>query len=228
MRWWSECTANWRDKWSKVRAERNRYKDDLKVLAIRHEATLQDLTRQLSSHKVRNYFPGGKETKTYSVQAVQANATLLSVGTNTDNAYHDQEDCADSGVFPSNNNLSDRMSRFLSDVSTFQEPSASMLQFRLDEAIKTLEAERRDKDSLLKETEALQDQKGILEAKCDELALARADLAKDLTRLKMDFNDQLRDYMRQADDHASTKNDLEQVISHLREEVRITCSLKQG
>ena len=32
MRWWSECTANWRDKWSKVRAERNKFKDELKRL----------------------------------------------------------------------------------------------------------------------------------------------------------------------------------------------------
>ena len=23
MRWWSECTANWRDKWSKVRTKDN-------------------------------------------------------------------------------------------------------------------------------------------------------------------------------------------------------------
>ena len=56
MRWWSECTANWRDKWSKVRAERNKYKDDLKRLSIKHEATLQDLNKlhqtEAGSHKV--------------------------------------------------------------------------------------------------------------------------------------------------------------------------------
>ena len=24
LRWWSDCTANWRDKWTKVRIERNK------------------------------------------------------------------------------------------------------------------------------------------------------------------------------------------------------------
>jgi hypothetical protein len=52
MRWWSECTANWRDKWSKVRAERNRFKDDLKRLSIKHEAALENLNRQLQMPEV--------------------------------------------------------------------------------------------------------------------------------------------------------------------------------
>ena len=52
MRWWSECTANWRDKWSKVRAERNKFKDELKrlqnslsydvsILNLEHENKIQ-------------------------------------------------------------------------------------------------------------------------------------------------------------------------------------------
>jgi len=28
MRWWSDCTANWREKWSKAREERNRARDE--------------------------------------------------------------------------------------------------------------------------------------------------------------------------------------------------------
>jgi coiled-coil domain-containing protein 102A len=40
MRWWSECTANWRDKWSKVRAERNRFKDEAKRANARAEALM--------------------------------------------------------------------------------------------------------------------------------------------------------------------------------------------
>jgi hypothetical protein len=52
MRWCSECTANWRDKWSKVRAERNRFKDDLKRLSIKHEAALENLNRQLQMPEV--------------------------------------------------------------------------------------------------------------------------------------------------------------------------------
>ncbi|KAM8888192.1 coiled-coil domain-containing protein 102A isoform 2-T2 [Synchiropus picturatus] len=45
MRWWSDCTANWREKWSKVRAERNRARDDIRQLRQR----LDSLTKELSS-----------------------------------------------------------------------------------------------------------------------------------------------------------------------------------
>ncbi|CAL8404585.1 unnamed protein product [Boreogadus saida] len=45
MRWWSDCTANWREKWSKVRAERNRARDEVRQLRQRLDA----LTKELSS-----------------------------------------------------------------------------------------------------------------------------------------------------------------------------------
>ncbi|KAM9766064.1 coiled-coil domain-containing protein 102A [Menidia menidia] len=44
MRWWSDCTANWREKWSKVRAERNRARDEIRQLRQR----LDTLTKELS------------------------------------------------------------------------------------------------------------------------------------------------------------------------------------
>lgn len=30
MRWWSECTSNWREKWTKARAERNAARNEVK------------------------------------------------------------------------------------------------------------------------------------------------------------------------------------------------------
>lgn len=45
MRWWSDCTANWREKWSKVRAERNRARDEVRQLRQR----LDSLTKELTS-----------------------------------------------------------------------------------------------------------------------------------------------------------------------------------
>ena len=48
MRWWSECTANWRDKWSKVRAERNKFKDELKRLqnSLSYDVSILNLSRE--------------------------------------------------------------------------------------------------------------------------------------------------------------------------------------
>ncbi|XP_076003108.1 coiled-coil domain-containing protein 102A [Genypterus blacodes] len=44
MRWWSDCTANWREKWSKVRAERNRARDEVRQLRQRLDVLTKELT----------------------------------------------------------------------------------------------------------------------------------------------------------------------------------------
>lgn len=42
MKWWSDCTANWREKWSKVRNERNKSRDEAKQLRTSLEAAVKD------------------------------------------------------------------------------------------------------------------------------------------------------------------------------------------
>ncbi|KAG7189597.1 hypothetical protein KM043_017282 [Ampulex compressa] len=42
MRWWSDCTANWREKWSKVRNERNLAREEAKVLRAKLEIAVKD------------------------------------------------------------------------------------------------------------------------------------------------------------------------------------------
>ncbi|XP_061449573.1 coiled-coil domain-containing protein 102B isoform X1 [Rhineura floridana] len=44
MRWWSDCTANWREKWSKVRAERNKAREEGRQLKLKLEASMKDLS----------------------------------------------------------------------------------------------------------------------------------------------------------------------------------------
>ncbi|XP_042196370.1 coiled-coil domain-containing protein 102A [Callorhinchus milii] len=44
MRWWSDCTANWREKWSKVRAERNKSREEVRHLRQKLEALTKELT----------------------------------------------------------------------------------------------------------------------------------------------------------------------------------------
>ena len=130
----------------------------------------------------------------------------------------DQSEQADSGVFPALS--TDVMSRFLQDVSMQQQVEQSnMLQCRLNEALKTLEAEKKDKEMLQKEIDAQQEQLTTLESKCDEVTLAKSELAQNISASKMDYNCQLRTLMRQIDDNASIKNNLQLMVVHLREEV---------
>ncbi|XP_034233100.1 coiled-coil domain-containing protein 102A isoform X2 [Thrips palmi] len=42
MRWWSDCTANWREKWSKVRNERNSAREESKMLRSKLEMAIKD------------------------------------------------------------------------------------------------------------------------------------------------------------------------------------------
>ncbi|XP_069755408.1 coiled-coil domain-containing protein 102A [Narcine bancroftii] len=44
MRWWSDCTANWREKWSKVRSERNKSQEEVRLLKQKLEALGKELT----------------------------------------------------------------------------------------------------------------------------------------------------------------------------------------
>ncbi|XP_064006498.1 coiled-coil domain-containing protein 102B [Pogoniulus pusillus] len=43
MRWWSDCTANWREKWSKVRGERNQAREEARQLRIKLDSVLKEL-----------------------------------------------------------------------------------------------------------------------------------------------------------------------------------------
>ena len=42
MRWWSDCTANWREKWSKVRNERNKAREECKHLRTKLEKSVKE------------------------------------------------------------------------------------------------------------------------------------------------------------------------------------------
>nr|XP_009942912.1 PREDICTED: coiled-coil domain-containing protein 102B [Opisthocomus hoazin] len=44
MCWWSDCTANWREKWSKVRAERNKAKEEARQLRIHLDSVVKELS----------------------------------------------------------------------------------------------------------------------------------------------------------------------------------------
>ncbi|XP_010143581.1 PREDICTED: coiled-coil domain-containing protein 102B, partial [Buceros rhinoceros silvestris] len=44
MRWWSDCTANWREKWSKVRGERNKALEEARQLRIRLDSAVKELS----------------------------------------------------------------------------------------------------------------------------------------------------------------------------------------
>ena len=52
MKWWSDCTANWREKWGKVRAQRNKLRDEMKILKGQHKALSIHYEQALDENKL--------------------------------------------------------------------------------------------------------------------------------------------------------------------------------
>lgn len=57
MRWWSDCTANWREKWGKVRAERNKAREENRQLKLKLEAAAKEISNlkreKLLAHEIQ-------------------------------------------------------------------------------------------------------------------------------------------------------------------------------
>ncbi|KAL5261941.1 hypothetical protein ACHWQZ_G007595 [Mnemiopsis leidyi] len=54
MKWWSDCTANWREKWGKVRAERNKAREQCKHMQSKLETVLKDCSAlRLDKEEIR-------------------------------------------------------------------------------------------------------------------------------------------------------------------------------
>ena len=44
MRWWSDCTTNWREKYSKIRGERNKTREESRQLRAKLETVVKENT----------------------------------------------------------------------------------------------------------------------------------------------------------------------------------------
>ncbi|KAF9798723.1 hypothetical protein SFRURICE_021520 [Spodoptera frugiperda] len=71
MRWWSDCTANWREKWSKVRNERNKAREESKQLKSKVDA----LTKELTTSKTEK-----NDLEQQLIELKRDNEKLLSLG----------------------------------------------------------------------------------------------------------------------------------------------------
>ena len=69
MRWWSDCTANWRDKWGQVKNERNKAREDIKTL----KQKLDEANREIYLLKrERNDFKEGNNQLRKDVEKMTA------------------------------------------------------------------------------------------------------------------------------------------------------------
>ncbi|XP_063629376.1 coiled-coil domain-containing protein 102A-like [Cydia splendana] len=152
MRWWSDCTANWRDKWSKVRNERNKAREEAKQLKIKVDA----LSKELSMLKAEKSNLGQQLT-----DVIKDNEKLLTIG---ESRIVSGELTTEDGVelrrkgYVSPNEPRQRASldsHKFSNVDNVLASKLSEMRLRLDETCKSLQTEKDQKAFLLAKVETL-------------------------------------------------------------------------
>ena len=161
MRWWSDCTSNWREKWSKVRNERNKAREENRQLrakldlcikeinSLKREReglvnTCKDSEKSKLMDKQVELPDDSKSTSCNSLDSVQSKSELQSSSVQTDPV----EPLSLSSSM-SDEKLDKRSSDVKNDLVESQECSDSLagdklalLQMKLEESQKTITVER--------------------------------------------------------------------------------------
>ncbi len=106
MRWWSDCTANWREKWSKVRNERNKAREEARQLRTKLEITVKDCNAlKHERHKLKSEL----ETMRKSTSSVGTEKDKYSVASSTGSpksgSDHEANLAADNALLDKDHNL---------------------------------------------------------------------------------------------------------------------------
>uniref|UniRef100_A0A2L2YMU4 Coiled-coil domain-containing protein 102A n=1 Tax=Parasteatoda tepidariorum TaxID=114398 RepID=A0A2L2YMU4_PARTP len=268
MRWWSDCTANWREKWSKVRTERNKAREESRVLRGKLETAAkecntlkrekQELFAQVEKLRKENklfsnkqdYNEEKKEDLVYSSgteipERDVGPGEILDERVITDSLPSKQFDVEEKGVSdppdvsqdlqfleklllgddsrtPVNEKKCSRLSRGeMNDfaVPELTEQKLAMLQLRLEEASKTIIAERQEKNKLMKSMEKLQTEYNQIHMKYDDLKKSKQDALKELNQIKAEHQDELDNMRLDLEDEANNRSTLDQRLAELRSEL---------
>ncbi|KAK2579896.1 hypothetical protein KPH14_007576 [Odynerus spinipes] len=272
MRWWSDCTANWREKWSKVRNERNMAREEAKVLRAKLEITMKDANTykhesqelEMKNEQLKNEMEkihmlllkhaGQFNQQIFSVleSDPQLKSTLgidelldfysnveqqekgsqkeslscqrsfeesnASMGNHSVLPDRDIEEYVLQGAVPKHavelykegsmstldrdiaqlvgeSSIESKAEKRQSSIEMYNEEvlaqKLSMMQLRLDEATKTISAEREEKSSLHRGMEKLRAEVTQLQEQCIELQESRAEAMRELMELKERYQDEL-------------------------------------
>lgn len=151
MRWWSDCTANWREKWSKVRTERNKAREEVKALKNKVEI----LTKELGAVKTEK-----NELEQQLGELRRDNDKLLSIGESrivTADLTEDTVELRRKNIVSPNEQRQRASldSHKLSNVDNVLANKLSELRLRLDDTSKVLQNEKDHKAFLLAKIETL-------------------------------------------------------------------------
>ncbi|XP_039964045.1 coiled-coil domain-containing protein 102A isoform X1 [Bactrocera neohumeralis] len=270
MKWWSDCTANWREKWSKVRTERNKAREESKQLRANLDISMKeansykreknDLEVQISQlkkemekvhtlmmkhadqfHKTgmcdasEDTEANGRDANcspdisSDGLKNVNSEDGLVTKAICNDLKDLDIEEFVLKGAVTKNVNEMDEVSaeekRLIQQLSKddFDEEyllqKISMLQLRLDEAQKTVQAEREEKNILHKTIEKLTLEIQEVRDRQEELRLAKQEAVRELLTLQEQHRAEMRIINNSLHEETASRENLERRLSELRTEL---------
>ncbi|NXE11078.1 C102A protein, partial [Lophotis ruficrista] len=248
MRWWSDCTANWREKWSKVRAERNRAREEVRQLRHRLEALTKELAglRRDRDRAEERPPPTRPPTRLPSqpssgsptdVDGVEGEADperepVRDVGAEApqkakelelmENILTSKQEESWEQRGPRASFARQERSRLLwEDVSVMEEDATKVtaLKLRLDESQKVLLKEREDKLALSKNIEKLEGELSQWKIKYEELNKNKQEVMKQLNILKEIHQDELGRISEDLEDELGARSSMDKKLAELRAEM---------
>lgn len=273
MKWWSDCTANWREKWSKVRNERNKARDEAKQLRSCLEAAVKesnsykkeknDLELQITQlkremekiHMLMMKHAGqfdksdgpdelerdnrdncSPDISSDGLKNVNSEDGLIikTTAEHTDAKDIDIEEYVLQGAVPKHgietykdkeDERSAEEHRLIQQLSKdeFDEEyllqKISMLQIRLDEAQKTIQIERDEKNILHRNLDKVAVELQEAKDKCEELRGAKQDAVRELLTLQEQHRAELRICHNSMQEETSSRENLERKLCELRGEL---------
>ncbi|XP_027502397.1 coiled-coil domain-containing protein 102A [Corapipo altera] len=246
MRWWSDCTANWREKWSKVRAERNRAREEVRQLRHRLEALTKELA-SLRRDRDRDRDrpeerppPPRPQPSTGNPPATDRaegdtgpeHEPVRDVGAEVpqkgkelelmENILTSKQDESWEQRGPRASFSRQERSRLLwEDVSVMEEDATKVtaLKLRLDESQKVLLKEREDKLALSKNIEKLEGELSQWKIKYEELNKNKQEVMKQLNILKEIHQDELGRISEDLEDELGARSSMDKKLAELRAEM---------
>ncbi|XP_034177162.1 coiled-coil domain-containing protein 102A isoform X3 [Osmia lignaria lignaria] len=264
MRWWSDCTANWREKWSKVRNERNMAREEAKIFRAKLEIAVKDansykhecqelelqndqLKKEMEKiHMILLKHAGQFDQQIFTV--LESDPQLRNtLGGHTILPDRDIEEYVLQGAVPKHavelykespiNSLDKDIARLVTDASSVEDnveknqsslqtstdesyaQKILTLQYKLDEATKTISTEREEKNSLHRGMEKLKAEVVQLRKQCGELVESKDEAIKELLELKERFQFELSDVQADIIDQASSREGMNRRLCELRAEL---------
>ncbi|KFP02685.1 Coiled-coil domain-containing protein 102A, partial [Calypte anna] len=241
MRWWSDCTANWREKWSKVRAERNRAREEVRQLRHRLEALTKELAglrrdRDRPEEHLLPQGPSGAHQRPAGAQQAEGAAApeqepVRDVGAEAPQRTKElelmenvltskQEESWEQRGPRASLTRQERSHLLWEDISIMKEDATKVtaLKLRLDESQKVLLKEREDKLALSKSIEKLEGELSQWKIKYEELNKNKQEVVKQLNILKEIHQDELGRISEDLEDELGARSSMDKKLAELRAE----------